>query len=143
MGQISAIREYDATQDAVWDIVSDAHSFEKWMTLHQTWKGEVPENLSQGAQLTEVISMMGMPNTITWTVDVFDAPSRLVISGTGMAGVKTEIGFTVSANGAGSTVEMSAAFEGSMIVGALGKAIEKQGAQEVEGSLNNIEGLLG
>lgn len=142
MGQISATREYAAGQDAVWAIVSDPNTYEKWNSLHQKWKSEVPAVIEQGTKLTEVISMMGMPNTIEWNVDELQAPSRIVISGEGMAGVKVEIGFTVAATETGSAVEMSCAFEGQMIVGALGKAIEKQGAAEVEVCLDNIAGLV-
>ena len=93
------------------------------------WKGDVPAEFTQGSQVTEVISMMGMPNTITWTVDEYDAPRKVAISGTGMAGVKVGIDLAVSPDGAGSRFDLTADFEGQMIVGALGKAIEKQGAR--------------
>ena len=56
-----------------------------WLTLHVKFKSELPAELSKGATFTEVISMMGMPNTIEWTVDEYEKPRTLSISGTGMA----------------------------------------------------------
>ena len=142
MGQISATHEYTASPDEVWAIVSDPNTYEKWNTLHQKWKSDIPAEVAEGTTFTEVISMMGMPNTITWNVDELEAPSRMVISGEGMAGVKVELGFTVAGGADACTLEMSCSFEGQMIVGALGKAIEKQGAAEVQACLDNIAELV-
>ena len=143
MGQLTATREFSASAEDVWNLASDPNNFEKWLTLHVKWKTDVPAQFEKGAQLTEVISMMGMPNTITWTVDEYDAPRKVSISGTGMAGVKVAIDLAVSPTDTGSRFDLSANFEGQMIVGALGKAIEKQGAAELESSLNNFAELLG
>jgi carbon monoxide dehydrogenase subunit G len=143
MGQISASRELTASADDVWALASDPNNFEKWLSLHVKWKGDIPAEFSKGAQVTEVISMMGMPNTITWTVDEYAAPSKVVISGTGMAGVKVAIDLEVTPTDSGSRFDLATSFEGAMIVGALGKAIEKQGAVELNSSLDNFEGLLG
>ncbi|MFJ9784631.1 SRPBCC family protein [Amycolatopsis sp. NPDC101161] len=88
MGQISASVELPAAPDKVWAEFSNPNNFEKWLTIHTKWKGDVPAEFTQGSQVSEVVTMLGMANTITWTVDTYDAPHRLVISGTGMAGVK-------------------------------------------------------
>jgi hypothetical protein len=107
----------------------------------------VPETFTEGATVTEVVTMMGMPNTITWTVDEYDVPNRVAISGTGMAGVRLAITIDVRPNGAdgvvGATLELGAEFEGAMIVGALGKAIEKDGQKNLEQSLAQFRTLLG
>ncbi|MFE4574374.1 type II toxin-antitoxin system Rv0910 family toxin [Streptomyces chartreusis] len=143
MGQLSASREIAATPSEVWAVIANPSSYEQWLSMHQKWKGDLPAELTAGAKVTEVISMMGMPNTIAWNVDKCDAPTALVFSGEGMAGVKVELGFNVSAAGSGTLLEMSCSFEGQMIVGALGKAVEKQGAIEVDSSLTKLTELLG
>jgi uncharacterized protein YndB with AHSA1/START domain len=143
MGTLTATREFSASHEDVWALASDPNNFEKWLTLHQKWKSDIPSELARGVQMTEVISMMGMPNTITWTVDEYEAPHTLAISGTGMAGVKVAIQLSASPTDTGSRFDLSSSFEGQMIVGALGKAIEKQGAAELERSLDNFAGLLG
>lgn len=143
MGQLTATREFTASAEDVWTLAADPNNFEKWLTLHQKWKDDVPATLEKGTQMTEVISMMGMPNTITWTVDEYDAPRKLAISGTGMAGVKVAISLNVAPTDTGSRFDLTSSFEGQMIVGALGKAIEKQGEVELETSLDNFAALLG
>ena len=143
MGELTATRDLTTAQEEVWNLAADPNNFEKWLTLHEKWKSDVPATLGVGTQMTEVVSMMGMPNTITWNVDEYDAPNKMVISGTGMAGVKMTITIAVTPADSGSHFELTAAFEGQMIVGALGKAIEKQGAQELEDSLDKFAALLG
>ncbi|MGH3734478.1 MAG: type II toxin-antitoxin system Rv0910 family toxin [Micromonosporaceae bacterium] len=142
MGQISSSLELPAAPEKVWALASDPNQFEKWLTLHVKWKGDVPAEFSKGAQVTEVVSMMGMPNTITWTVDEYQPPSKVAISGTGMAGVKVSIDISVEPSGEGSVFNLSTEFAGQMIVGALGKAIEKQGQKELETSLEKFKALV-
>lgn len=142
MGQLTASRELASGVEEVWTLAADPNGFEKWLTLHQKWKSDIPAQLAVGVQMTEVISMMGMPNTITWTVDEYSAPNVLAISGIGMAGVKMSIKFDVEPAEAGCVFILSANFEGQMIVGALGKAIETQGGKELEASLDQFAQLL-
>jgi len=142
MGQISTTVELPAGPEKVFEIAGDPNSFEKWLTLHVKFKSELPAELSKGAKFTEVISMMGMPNTIEWTVDEYEKPRTLSISGTGMAGVKVSITIAVQAAGEGSKLDLTTDFEGAMIVGALGKAIEKQGQQELDKSIEQFKALL-
>ncbi len=142
MGRITASVELPAAPEKVWELASNPHEFENWLTLHVKWKGDVPAEFSTGAQVTEVVSMMGMPNTITWTVDDYQPPHKVSISGTGMAGVKVAIEISVEPAGEGSTFQLATEFAGQMIVGALGKAIEKQGQQELETSLEKFKALV-
>ena len=82
-----------------------------------------------------------MANKIEWHVDDVDAPTRLVLSGTGMAGVKCQFEFTVTPAGDGSDFTVSGDFDGAMIKGALGKAVEKDGANQLDESLQRLEAL--
>ncbi|MBN8866064.1 MAG: SRPBCC family protein [Solirubrobacterales bacterium] len=143
MGKVSAEVQIAAPQEKVWAAISDPAGYENWLTIHTKWKDEVPAAFSQGAQVAEVVTMLGMANTITWTVDEFDVPSRMRISGTGMAGVKTAFTLSVEGDGnGGSRVEMDAEFEGQMIVGALGAAVEKDAKEQLDRSLEAFEKLV-
>jgi uncharacterized protein YndB with AHSA1/START domain len=143
MGRITASVDLPAAPEKVWAEFSDPNNFEKWLTIHTKWKGEVPAAFAPGAKVSEVVTMLGMPNTIEWTVDEFDAPSKLAISGTGMAGVKVGFALSVQASEAGSTATIDAEFTGQMIVGALGKAVEKDGKKNLDASLAKFAELLG
>jgi uncharacterized protein YndB with AHSA1/START domain len=142
MGKINATATLPAARDDVWAIISNPSTYENWLTIHTKWK-EVPDVFSEGAKASEVVTMLGMPNTIEWTVEEFDAPSVLRISGTGMAGVRTTFSMSVAANDdGGSTAQIDAEFEGSMITGALGKAVEKDAQANLDESLANIAKLI-
>lgn len=143
MGKISTSVELPAAPEKVFELAGNPNNFEKWLTLHVKFKGELPARLAEGSQFTEVIAMMGMPNTITWTVDEYEAPKRLSISGTGMAGVQVKITIAVEPSGAGSILDLATSFEGQLIVGALGKAVEKQGQAELQESIDQFKALLG
>jgi len=143
MGKVSAEVNIAAPQDKVFEAISNPADYEKWMTIHTKWKDETPAAFTLGAQVAEVVTMLGMANTITWTVDEFDAPNRMRISGTGMAGVKTAFTLSVADDGnGGSKVEMESEFEGQMIVGALGAAVEKDAKEQLEKSLANFTDLV-
>ena len=143
MGEIAATAQIPAPPERVWDVITTLSTYDQWLTIHTRWKDDVPERYSQGASAAEVVTMLGMPNTITWTVEEFEEPSRFAISGTGMAGVKVRFDFAVESDGnGGAQASVGAQFEGQMITGALGKAVEKDGLANLEQSLANLSALV-
>jgi hypothetical protein len=123
--------------------MSDPNRYEDWLTIHQGWRGEIPAELSVGTKLTEIVSVMGMANKIEWTVDEYEPPSKVKISGTGMAGV--QVSFTLSVtptDSGGSQAAIVAEFTGQMVVGAIGAAVEKQSKKELDASLEKLAGLV-
>ena len=142
MGKIEKTVEFDATPEKLWAVVSDPSRLGEWLGMHKAWKGEVPTEFTKGSQVTAVVSLLNMPNTITWTVDEFEAPKRVRLSGTGLAGVKVAISLDVAPHGAGSQLGIAAEFEGQMIVGAIGQAVEKAGTQELDESTAKLADLV-
>jgi uncharacterized protein YndB with AHSA1/START domain len=143
MGKIEKTVEFPASPEKVWGIVSDPARFGDWLGMHKAWKGEVPDEFTQGSQVTAIVSLLNMPNTITWTVDHYEPPKSVKLSGTGMAGVKVAITLDVAPAETGSAMSIIADFEGQMIVGAIGQAVEKAGHQELAESTARLAGLLG
>lgn len=143
MGQVTASTSLAAAPDKVWDEFSNPSNFEKWLTIHTKWKDDPPAAFSEGAQVAQVLTMLGMANTITWTVKKFEPPHQLAISGTGMAGV--QVGFTLSVEpiDTGSKATIEAKFAGAMIVGALGAAVEKDARKQLDLSLEKFAALVG
>jgi uncharacterized protein YndB with AHSA1/START domain len=142
MGKIEKTVEFEAAPEKVWSVVSDPSRFGDWLGMHKAWKGEVPTEFTKGSQVTAIVSLLNMPNTITWTVDEYDPPKSVRLSGTGMAGVKVAITLDVEPRGAGSAMSIIAEFEGQMIVGAIGQAVEKAGNQELEESTARLAELV-
>ncbi len=141
MGHIEATRELSATPEALWDTVSDLANWDKWFTVHEKWLAEPPAALTEGVTLTAKIVMLGMANKIQWTIESVDAPRGLVLSGTGMAGVKAQFTFTIEPAESGSKFTVSGDFEGALIKGALGKAVEKDGVKQLDRTLDQLDAL--
>jgi uncharacterized protein YndB with AHSA1/START domain len=141
MGCIEATRELAASPEALWATVSDPQTWDKWFTVHERWLQEPPATLTQGAKLTAKIVMLGMANKIEWAIQEVDAPTRLTMSGTGMAGVKAQFVFTIEPSGGGSKFTVTGDFEGALIKGALAKAIEKDGIKQLDKTLERLDAL--
>jgi carbon monoxide dehydrogenase subunit G len=141
MGHIEATKHLGASPDALWARVSDLTHWGDWFTVHEKWLQDPPSALTPGTTLVAKIVMLGMANKIEWRVDEVEAPKRMVMSGTGLAGVKCQFEFTVTPSGDGSDFTVTGDFEGAMIKGALGKAVEKDGAKQLDKSLQRLEEL--
>ncbi|MFD5141943.1 SRPBCC family protein [Streptomyces sp. NPDC058401] len=141
MGQIQHSTELPAAPEKVWAIIADPQTWDRWFTIHGSWLSEPPASLSAGAHLTEKVVMLGMANKIEWTVDAYEEPTTLRLSGTGMAGVKTSFSFGLKPSDTGSIISIEAEFSGAMIVGALGKAVEKDSGKQLEASLAKLTEL--
>jgi uncharacterized protein YndB with AHSA1/START domain len=141
MGHIEATRELSARPEALWGTVSDLANWDKWFTVHEKWLEGPPDTLTEGAKLTAKIVMLGMANKIEWTIESVEAPRKLVLSGTGMAGVKAKFTFTIDPAEKGSQFTVFGDFEGAMIKGALGKAVEKDGVKQLDKTLDQLDAL--
>lgn len=134
--------EIAASQDKVWAIISDPARFEEWLTLHTKWKEAPPATLSKGATLNEVLTIMGMANTIAFTVNEYDAPKSTTFSGAGMAGAKITLTLSVEAKGDDASIaSVDAEFISQMMVGAIGGAIERASSKELAASLDKLAAL--
>ncbi|CAM2840474.1 SRPBCC family protein [Skermania piniformis] len=141
MGHIEATRHLDATPDAIWATVSDTSTWDKWFSIHEKWMEEPPTQLAEGSKLVAKIVMLGMANKIEWTVTQIDPPRSLSLTGTGLAGVKCDFTFTVEPEDDGSKFTVAGDFEGALIKGALAKAVEKDGASQLDKSLDQLSAL--
>lgn len=141
MGHIEATRELAASPEALWAIISDPQTWDQWFTVHDRWLEEPPATLTSGAKLTAKLVMLNMANKIEWTVRSVDAPRALALGGTGMAGVKADFAFAIEPTDTGSRFTVSGDFEGALVKGALAKAVEKDGARQLDNTLAKLEQL--
>lgn len=142
MAKVDVSNQIAAPQEKVWALLANPSSYPDWLTIHDGWRGEVPTEVSEGSTFTEMCTVMGMTNKIDWTVTEYEAPKVLKISGTGLAGAKISFTMSVAADGDGSAANIDAEFEGQMVVGAIGKAIERSARKEVEASLDKLAALV-
>jgi carbon monoxide dehydrogenase subunit G len=143
MGTIQDSVQLPATQDAVWAVVSDPSRFDEWLTMHRSWQGDVPPQLHEGTQVTGVVSVLNMPVTITWTITAYDPPRHVTLAGTALAGVQVSIALDVAAAGpddCAMTVVVS--FDGQLVTGPIGQAVENAGRAELQASTEKLRGTL-
>ena len=150
MPEIVRTIDLPATVDKLWEKLSDINNFEDWMTIHTSFKGEVPAagQIKAGDTYTEVVTLMGMANTIEWTVREAVTPEEVLstkkgsfrVTGTGMAGVEATIEVGVDGTEGDTTrVDLNAKFIGQMLVGAIGNAIDKAVGEELDASLEKLK----
>ena len=143
MGSIEKTATFPVSPEKLWAVVGDPNRFGDWLNMHQKWKGDVPAELKKGDTIVEVVSVLNMPNTISWTVEEYTDGESITLSGTGMAGVKISISVDVTGAADSSTLDLKTSFEGQMLVGAIGAAVEKAGLADLEASLVKLTELLG
>lgn len=140
MGHIEKTAILSAPADKLMGVITDPSTWADWFTIHERWMVEPPATLTNGTALTAKIFMLGMANKIEWVVQEVTA-ATLVLSGTGMAGVKATFAFELTPAGDNTEVHVSGEFEGSLIKGALGKAVEKDGTKQLQSSLDKLAAL--
>ncbi len=142
MAKATASIDIAASPDKVWALISDPSRFEEWLSVHTKWKEPPPETLSKGATMSEVLTIMGMANTLEFTVEEYDPPNSTKFSGTGMAGAEISFTLTVEAKGDDASIaSVDAEFKSQMMVGAIGGAIERAATKELTASLEKLAAL--
>ena len=84
--------------------------------------------------------MLGMANKIEWTIESVDAPRTLVLRAPGWPASRPIRLHHRPADG-GSKFTVSGDFEGALIKGALGKAVEKDGVKQLDKTLEQLDAL--
>ncbi|MCM6776223.1 SRPBCC family protein [Nocardia sp. CDC159] len=141
MGHIEYTKKMSANPEALWAVVGNPNTWGEWFSIHERWMEEPPATLSQGNKLVAKVVMLGMANKFEWNVASVEAPNKLTLTATGMAGVKVEFTFEITPAGDGSELSIKGDFEGALIKGALGKAVEKDGMKQLEKSLDALDSL--
>jgi hypothetical protein len=143
MAEVHVSQEIAASQEDTWAVFSDLSKFSEWLTIHDKFYDVPPTEITVGTTFTEQATIMGMSNKIDWTVEAFDAPKTLTIGGKGLAGA--QITFVLSLEAAGDSAclaKIDAEFVGTMVVGAIGAAVERAAEKEVTASLQKLAALV-
>jgi hypothetical protein len=141
MAHVEATRHLAASQDALWATVADPRTWDKWFTVHDRWLHHPPASLAEGTRLTARAVFLGVANWIEWTVQSIVAPTSLVLVGTGVAGLKAQCEFAIAPAGSGSLFTLTGDFAGTPVRGAFVKAIERDGIDHVDRSLQLLDAL--
>jgi hypothetical protein len=119
----------------MWDHVSDLSELGDWLVMHEGWRSELPDELTEGTQIVGVARAKGMRNRVTWTVTKWDPPNQVALSGSGKGGTKYGVTLTVGPTKEGSTLGLRLELAGRALFGPVGSAAARAVTGDVEKSL--------
>ena len=141
MAKLELSRSLPIPADEAWARASNLATLGDWMTMHQGWRSDLPDELSVGAQIVGVAGAKGMRNRVTWTVRTFDPPCRLEISGAGVGGTKYSLTMRVASIGAGCTFTVRMDLGGAPLFGPIGVAAVRAVKGDIEKSIIQFQEL--
>src|SRR6202034_3334430 len=122
MAAVDLTADVPMSPQQMWDHVSDLSELGDWLVMHEGWRSELPDELSEGTQVVGGARPKGFRNRVTWTVTKWDPPHVLAMSGSGKGGAKYAVTLTVRPAGAGSTLGLRLELGGRALFGPVGSA---------------------
>ncbi len=93
----------DAAPQLVWDTVMDPTRLGEWVTIHRSVTVKSDDAVSEGAQMDQVLHVMGVSFKVHWTLESVKAPRRAEGGGRAPAMSRAVIRYGLTANEDGST----------------------------------------
>jgi carbon monoxide dehydrogenase subunit G len=143
MPSVTKTIELSLPQEEAFQLATDPVRFEEWLTLHKAWPNGAPASTVTGEEFVQQLTIMGMPADVSWKVEEHEAPTRLVLRGSGPMGANLATTITASANGGLTEVSYEAEFSGGGIQGPMGEMVTKKAGEEIETSLEKLKSLVG
>jgi carbon monoxide dehydrogenase subunit G len=143
MAKVDVTADVPINPQDMWDHVSDLSELGEWLTMHEAWRGELPDELSEGAQIVGVARAKGFRNRVTWTITTWDPPHQIALSGSGKGGAKYTVTLSVSPTKKGSKLGVRLDLGGRALFGPVGAAAARAVKGDVEKSLNQFVELYG
>ncbi|MEC3977619.1 type II toxin-antitoxin system Rv0910 family toxin [Amycolatopsis sp. H20-H5] len=141
MAKVSVTANMPVSPARAWETASDLSRFGDWLTLHDGWRGQLPDEITVGTVLTSVVSVKGMRNRIDWSVGTFAPPELITLSGVGKAGVKVTLALAVHPAGDGSAMSIDAEFSAPGLFGPIGSAVGRALKGDLRTSLDRFAAL--
>lgn len=143
MAKVELSRKLSISPEDAWSHVSDLSSLGDWLTMHQGWRSDLPDELTVGAMIVGVAGAKGMRNRVTWTVKEYDPPTSLGITGEGVGGTRYALDMTVKPLSKGSEFKLKIDLGGAPLFGPIGMAASRAVKGDIERSIKKFEELYG
>src|SRR6201987_1422026 len=135
MAAVDMTAELPMTPQDMWDRVSDLSALGGWRRMHEGWRSELPDEITEGTQIVGVARAKGMRNRVTWTVTKWDPPHEVAMSGSGKGGTKYGVTLTVRPTKAGSALGLRLELGGRPLFGPVGSAAARAVRGDMQKSL--------
>jgi hypothetical protein len=143
MAAVDMAADVPISPQQTWDHVSDLSNLGDWLVLHEGWRSELPDELSEGTQVVGVARAKGLRNRVTWTVTSWEPPHQVALSGSGKGGAKYAVTLTVQPTQQGSALGLRLELGGRALFGPVGSAAARAVKGDVEKSLKQFVELYG
>ena len=141
MAKLELSQSLPMPADQAWAHASNLGTLGDWMTMHQGWRSDLPEELSVGTEFIGVVGVKGMRNRVTWTVRTYDPPSTLEISGQGVGGTRYSLTLKVASIEEGCTFTVRMELGGAPLFGPIGAAAVRAVKGDIEKSILGFQQL--
>lgn len=144
MAKLELSRELSLPPEQAWVHASNLAELGDWLSMHQGWRSDLPDELAVGTTVVGVAGAKGLRNRVTWTVREIDAPTLLEIAGDGVGGTKYALKLTVTpvANGSGGcTFTVRIDMGGLPLFGPIGATVARAVKGDIERSIKQFEKL--
>ena len=141
MAKLELSRELALTPDEAWVHVSDLGSLGDWLVMHEGWRSELPDELSVGTTIVGVAGAKGLRNRVTWTIQKFDPPKLIEVTGKGVGGTRYGLTMKVAAIGTGSTFTLTMNLGGAPLFGPIGATAARAVKGDIDRSIRKFEEL--
>jgi uncharacterized protein YndB with AHSA1/START domain len=144
MAEVTVSEVVALDRERAWALMSDLSRLDEWLELHEAWRSDVPSEIHAGTKLSSIVSFKGMRNRIAWTVDEFEPPDRIALSGDGKGGTKASLSLAAEDAGDGKTkIRLRSEFSNPALVGPLGRVAARGLKGELERSIKRLAQLVG
>ena len=143
MAAVDMAADVPISPQQMWDHVSDLSNLGDWLVLHEGWRSELPDELSEGTQVVGVARAKGLRNRVKWTVTSWEPPHQVALSGSGKGGAKYAVTLTVQPTQQGSALGLRLELGGRPLFGPVGSAPARAVKGDVEKSLKQFVELYG
>jgi uncharacterized protein YndB with AHSA1/START domain len=104
MAAVDMTADVPMSPQDMWEHVADLSALGDWLVMHEGWRSELPDELSEGAEVVGVARAKGFRNRVTWTVTRWEPPHQVALSGSGKGGAKYAVTLTVRPTKQGSAL---------------------------------------
>ena len=143
MAKLELARELSLSPQDAWEHASNLEELGDWLVMHEGWRGEVPAELSVGTTIVGVAGAKGLRNRVTWTVQEFDPPELIEVTGNGVGGAKYGLKMRVTPTKGGCKFTVTLNLGGAPLFGPIGSAAARAVKGDIERSIRKFEELYG
>ena len=115
MAEVSAEARLEAQAEKVWAQLTDWSAYGEWNATHTNFPKGGPQTLAVGGTFQENMKLMGFPAEVEWTIEELEPARVLAIRGKGPMAVTVATRYTLTPDGAGTSVRIDGEFTGAAV----------------------------